>query len=140
MREVESRYLSRSIPNILAKDHHLLASNDVMNAVFVESIGIGESMYYGSVLVKTNSNICFGRHYPYCFVVFQMAMLVNHSTSSVATCHWLIQRTLRATTTLPLIRQTKRKILHLSEIFNSEDISFEQVLQQKQMAQQLVSL
>ena len=34
----------------------------------------------------------------------------------------------------------KGKILHLSEIFNSEDISFEQVLQQKAMVQQLVSL
>lgn len=34
-------------PTFLPKNHPLASVNDVMNAVYVESIGIGESMFYG---------------------------------------------------------------------------------------------
>ncbi|MFR3236441.1 MAG: homoserine dehydrogenase [Streptococcus thermophilus] len=44
-------------------------STNVMNAVFVESIGIGESMYYGPGY-QTNSNICFKTR-PYCSSSFR---------------------------------------------------------------------
>ena len=101
VREVESGISAEVSPTFLPKNHPLASVNDVMNAVFVESIGIGESMYYGpgagqkptatSVLADIKSNYYFALDTP----------------------------------------DEKGKILHLSEIFNSEDISFEQVLQQK---------
>lgn len=39
--------LSRSNSNLLTKAHPLAGVNGVMNAVYVESIRIRESMYYG---------------------------------------------------------------------------------------------
>ena len=47
VREVESGISAEVSPTFLPKNHPLASVNDVMNAVFVESIGIGESMYYG---------------------------------------------------------------------------------------------
>lgn len=79
-----------------------------MNAVFVESIGIGESMYYGPGAGQNQQQHLFWQTLSVLLVVFQMAMWVNHLMSSIVTCHWLIQQMLRAITTLPLIRQTKR--------------------------------
>ena len=138
VREVESGISAEVSPTFLPKNHPLASVNDVMNAVFVESIGIGESMYYGP---GAGQQHLFWQTLSVLLVVFQMAMLGNHSTSSVVTCRWLIQRTLRATITLPLIRQTKKeksftclksstqKIFHLNKSCNK-----------KQMVQQLVSL
>ena len=130
VREVESGISAEVSPTFLPKNHPLASVNDVMNAVFVESIGIGESMYYGPGAGQNQQQHLFWQTLSVLLVVFQMVMLVNHSTSSVATCHWLIQRTLRATTTLPLIRQTKKvksftclksstqKIFHLNKSCN----------------------
>ena len=47
VREVESGISAEVSPTFLPKNHPLASVNNVMNAVFVESIGIGESMYYG---------------------------------------------------------------------------------------------
>ena len=47
IRETASGISAEVSPTFLPKDHPLASVNDVMNAVFVESIGIGESMYYG---------------------------------------------------------------------------------------------
>lgn len=141
VREVESGISAEVSPTFLPKNHPLASVNDVMNAVFVESIGIGESMYYGPGAVKNQQQHLFWQTLSVLLVVFQMAMWVNHLMSSIVTCHWLIQRTLRAITTLPLIRQMKKvksftclksstqKIFHLNKSCNK-----------KQMAQQLVSL
>ena len=141
VREVESGISAEVSPTFLPKNHPLASVNDVMNAVFVESIGIGESMYYGPGAGQkpTATSVLAD--------IIRIARRLSDGnvgklfTSSVATCHWLIQRTLRATTTLPLIRQTKKvksftclksstqKIFHLNKSCNK-----------KQMAQQLVSL
>ena len=45
--ETESGIAAEVTPTFLPKQHPLAGVNDVMNAVYVESIGIGESMYYG---------------------------------------------------------------------------------------------
>ena len=45
--ETQSGIAAEVTPTFLPKQHPLAGVNDVMNAVYVESIGIGESMYYG---------------------------------------------------------------------------------------------
>ena len=45
--ETASGIAAEVTPTFLPKEHPLASVNGVMNAVFVESIGIGESMYYG---------------------------------------------------------------------------------------------
>ena len=45
--ETPSGIVAEVAPTFLPKAHPLASVNGVMNAVFVESIGIGESMYYG---------------------------------------------------------------------------------------------
>ncbi|GFH41775.1 homoserine dehydrogenase [Lactococcus hodotermopsidis] len=45
--ERESGIYAEVVPTFLPKNHQLATVNGVMNAVFVESIGIGEAMYYG---------------------------------------------------------------------------------------------
>ena len=45
--ETASGLTAEVTPTFLPKAHPLASVNGVMNAVFVESIGIGESMYYG---------------------------------------------------------------------------------------------
>lgn len=45
--ETSSGIAAEVTPTFLPKAHPLASVNGVMNAVFVESIGIGESMYYG---------------------------------------------------------------------------------------------
>ena len=50
--ETESGIAAEVTPTFLPKQHPLAGVNDVMNAVYVESIGIGESMYTDQVLVK----------------------------------------------------------------------------------------
>ena len=45
--ETASGIAAEVAPTFLPKAHPLASVNGVMNAVFVESIGIGESMYYG---------------------------------------------------------------------------------------------
>lgn len=47
IRETASGLSAEVSPTFLPKGHPLASVNGVMNAVFVESIGIGQSMYYG---------------------------------------------------------------------------------------------
>ena len=119
-------------PTFLPKNHPLASVNDVMNAVFVESIGIGESMYYGpgagqkptatSVLADiiriarrlSDGNV--GKP----FNEFRRDLPLANPADVKSNYYFALDTP-----------DEKGKILHLSEIFNSEDISFEQVLQQK---------
>ncbi len=47
IQETTSGIAAEVSPTFLPKNHPLASVNGVMNAVFVESIGIGQSMYYG---------------------------------------------------------------------------------------------
>lgn len=48
IRETSSGVVAEVSPTLILKSHPLANVNGVMNAVFVESIGLGESMYYGA--------------------------------------------------------------------------------------------
>ncbi len=130
VREVESGISAEVSPTFLPKNHPLASVNDVMNAVFVESIGIGESMYYGpgagqkptatSVLADiiriarrlSDGNV--GKP----FNEFRRDLPLANPADVKSNYYFALDTP-----------DEKGKILHLSEIFNSEDISFEQVLQ-----------
>lgn len=47
IQETDSGIWAEVVPTLVPINHPLSAVNDVMNAVFVESIGVGQSMYYG---------------------------------------------------------------------------------------------
>ena len=130
VREVESGISAEVSPTFLPKTTHFASVNDVMNAVFVESIGIGESMYYGPGAGQNQQQHLFWQTLSVLLVVFQMVMLVNHSTSSVATCHWLIQRDVKSNYYFALdtpdekeksftcLKSSTQKIFHLNKSCN----------------------
>ncbi|CAD0148260.1 Homoserine dehydrogenase [Streptococcus thermophilus] len=132
VREVESGISAEVSPTFLPKNHPLASVNDVMNAVFVESIGIGESMYYGpgagqkptatSVLadiIRIARRLSDG-NVGEPFNEFRRNLPLANPADVKSNYYFALDTP-----------DEKGKILHLSEIFNSEDISFEQVLQQK---------
>ncbi|MGT2832888.1 homoserine dehydrogenase [Streptococcus halotolerans] len=47
IQETDSGLWAEVVPTLVPFNHPLAAVNDVMNAVFVESVGVGQSMYYG---------------------------------------------------------------------------------------------
>lgn len=132
VREVESGISAEVSPTFLPKAHPLASVNDVMNAVFVESIGIGESMYYGpgagqkptaTSVMADIIRICrrikdgnVGKSFN------EFARETKIANPSDVTSHYYF-----AINT----PDKKGQLLRLAEIFNSENISFEQVLQQK---------
>ena len=132
VREVESGISAEVSPTFLPKNHPLASVNDVMNAVFVESIGIGESMYYGPGA---------GQKPTATSVLADIIRIARRlSDGNVGKPFNEFHRDLPLANPADVKRNyyfaldtpdEKGKILHLSEIFNSEDISFEQVLQQK---------
>ncbi|MCO4469167.1 homoserine dehydrogenase [Streptococcus infantarius subsp. infantarius] len=132
VREVESGISAEVSPTFLPKAHPLASVNDVMNAVFIESIGIGESMYYGpgagqkptaTSVTADIIRICrrikdgnVGKSFN------EFARETKMANPSDVTSHYYF-----AINT----PDKKGQLFRLAEIFNSENISFEQVLQQK---------
>ncbi|MGT2947963.1 homoserine dehydrogenase [Streptococcus devriesei] len=130
--ETESGIFAEVSPTFLPKSHPLASVNDVMNAVFVESIGIGESMYYGpgagqkptatsvtADIVRIARRIKDG-NVGKPFNEFVRDTQIAHPDDVKSHYYFAINTA-----------DEKGKMLRLAEIFNSEDISFEQVLQQK---------
>lgn len=132
IRETATGISAEVSPTFLPKDHPLASVNDVMNAVFVESIGIGESMYYGpgagqkptatSVtadivrIARRLSDDTVGKAFN------EFSRETRLADASDVKSHYYF-----AITT----PDEKGQLLRLAELFNAEDISFEQVLQQK---------
>lgn len=132
VREVKSGISAEVSPIFLPKAHPLASVNDVMNAVFVESIGIGESMYYGpgagqkpTATSVTADIIRICRRIKDGNVGKPFNEFVRETTlanpADVKSHYYFAINT----------PDKKGQLLRLAEIFNSEDISFEQVLQQK---------
>ena len=131
IRETATGISAEVSPTFLPKDHPLASVNDVMNAVFVESIGIGESMYYGpgagqkptatSVtadivrIARRLSDNTVGKPFN------EFSRETRLADASDVKSHYYF-----AITT----PDEKGQLLRLAELFNAEDISFEQVLQQ----------
>lgn len=117
-------------PTFLPKTHPLASVNGVMNAVFVESIGIGESMYYGpgagqkptatSVvadiirIVRRLNDGTIGK----AFNEYRRDVVLAQPNDIKSDYYFSIEAP-----------DSKGQVLKLAEIFNAEDVSFKQILQ-----------
>ncbi|MFS1663829.1 homoserine dehydrogenase [Streptococcus sp. zg-JUN1979] len=132
IKETPSGISAEVSPTFLPKDHPLASVNDVMNAVFVESIGIGESMYYGpgagqkptatSVvadivrIARRMSDKTVGK--PFNEFVRETRLA---DASDVKSSYYFAIKT----------PDQKGQLLRLAELFTKQDISFAQILQQQ---------
>lgn len=130
LQETPSGIAAEVSPTFLPKGHPLASVNGVMNAVFVESIGIGESMFYGpgagqkptatSVVadilrvVARMKNATVGKT----FNEFSRPVQLAKAEDVKSGYYFSIQTPDRS-----------GKMLALAEIFHSEEISFKQILQ-----------
>ena len=128
--ETPSGIAAEVTPTFLPKAHPLASVNGVMNAVFVESIGIGESMYYGpgagqkptatSVvadivrIVRRLNDGTIGKD----FNEYSRDLLLANPEDVKANYYFSI-----------LAPDSKGQVLKLAEILNAQDISFKQILQ-----------
>ena len=128
--ETESGIAAEVTPTFLPKEHPLASVNDVMNAVYVESIGIGESMYYGpgagqkptatSVvadivrIVRRLNEGTIGK----AFNEYSRPVQLAKPEDVKSDYYFSIQTP-----------DMKGQLLKLAQIFNQEDVSFKQVLQ-----------
>ncbi|MGF0111453.1 homoserine dehydrogenase [Streptococcus sp. SGI.013] len=132
IQETESGISAEVSPTFLPKDHPLASVNGVMNAVFVESIGIGESMYYGpgagqkptatsvvADIVRIARRLSDGNIGKSFNEYSRPAVLAN--PEDVKSDYYFSIIT----------PDQQGQILRLAEIFNQENASFKQILQQK---------
>lgn len=137
VRETTSGISAQVLPTFIPKDHPLASVNGVMNAVFVESIGIGESMYYGpgagqkptatsvmADIIRIGRRIQDGNVGKPFNEFSRPASLAN--PSDVKSRYYFSVA----------VPDKKGQILRLAEIFNNEDISFAQVLQGQSASEQ----
>ena len=128
--ETPSGLSAEVTPTFLPKAHPLAGVNGVMNAVYVESIGIGESMYYGpgagqkptatSVvadiirIVRRLNEETIGK----AFNEYSRPVQLAKPEDVKSDYYFSIQTP-----------DMKGQLLKLAQIFNQEDVSFKQVLQ-----------
>lgn len=137
VRETASGISAQVLPTFIPKEHPLASVNGVMNAVFVESIGIGESMYYGpgagqkptatsvmADIIRIGRRIQEGNVGKPFNEYARPAQLAN--PADVKSRYYFSVA----------VPDKKGQILRLAEIFNNEDISFAQVLQGKSGGEQ----
>ena len=129
--ETPSGLAAEVTPTFLPKAHPLAGVNGVMNAVYVESIGIGESMYYGpgagqkptatSVvadiirIVRRLNEGTIGKS----FNEYSRPVQLAKPEDVKSDYYFSIQTP-----------DMKGQLLKLAQIFNQEDVSFKQVLQE----------
>lgn len=131
IQETPSGISAEVSPTFLPKDHPLASVNGVMNAVFVESIGIGQSMYYGpgagqkptaASVVADMIRIarrCKEGTVGKSFTEYSRPLALAQPEDVKSAYYFSI-----------LTPDVQGKMLQLAEIFNSENISFKQILQQ----------
>ena len=129
--ETKSGLAAEVTPTFLPKSHPLASVNDVMNAVFVESIGIGESMYYGPGAGQkpTATSVVAD--------IIRIVRRINEGTVGKAFNEFQRERVLAKPEDVKssyyfsiLTPDSKGQVLRLAEIFNTEDVSLQQILQQ----------
>ncbi|MHA4906741.1 homoserine dehydrogenase [Streptococcus constellatus] len=129
--ETKSGLAAEVTPTFLPKSHPLASVNDVMNAVFVESIGIGESMYYGPGAGQkpTTTSVVAD--------IIRIVRRINEGTVGKAFNEFQRERILAKPEDVKssyyfsiLTPDSKGQVLRLAEIFNTEDVSLQQILQQ----------
>ncbi|KXT75097.1 Homoserine dehydrogenase [Streptococcus sp. DD10] len=128
--ETESGIAAEVSPTFLPKSHPLANVNGVMNAVFVESIGIGESMYYGPGAGQkpTATSVVAD--------IIRIVRRLNEGTIGKAFNEYRRELTLAQEKDVKSdyyfsiqAPDAKGQVLKLAEIFNSEGVSFKQILQ-----------
>lgn len=130
--ETPSGLYAEVSPSFVPKSHPLASVNDVMNAVYVESIGIGKSMFYGPGAGQkpTATSVVAD--------IIRISQL--QSTEMVKDPFNAYNRDTRLADPSDVMRSyyfaietpnRQGQLLKLADIFNAENISFEQVLQQK---------
>ena len=129
--ETKSGLAAEVTPTFLPKSHPLASVNGVMNAVFVESIGIGESMYYGPGAGQkpTATSVVAD--------IIRIVRRINEGTVGKAFNEFQRERVLAKPEDVKssyyfsiLTPDSKGQVLRLAEIFNTEDVSLQQILQQ----------
>lgn len=130
IRETDSGIAAEVSPTFLPKTHPLASVNGVMNAVFVESIGIGQSMYYGPGAGQKPTATSVTAD------IIRIVRRLNDGTVGKAFNEYSrpLQLANPADVTSEyyfsiLTPDTSGKMLRIAEIFHSEDISFKQILQ-----------
>ena len=119
------------VPTFLPKNHQLATVNGVMNAVFVESIGINEAMFYGpgagqkptatsvvADVIELAKGINKGDVLP-AFNTFTRETVYATKEDLVDKYYFAIETEDKA-----------GQLLHLAELFHAENVSFEQVFQE----------
>lgn len=119
------------VPTFLPKNHQLATVNGVMNAVFVESIGINEAMFYGpgagqkptatsvvADVIELAKRIDKGEVLP-AFNTFTRETVYATKEDLVDKYYFAIETEDKA-----------GQLLHLAELFHAENVSFEQVFQE----------
>ena len=128
--ETPSGLSAEVTPTFLPKAHPLSGVNGVMNAVYVESIGIGESMYYGPGAGQkpTATSVVAD--------IIRIVRRLNEGTIGKAFNEYSrpvqLAKPEDVKSDYYFSIQTpdmKGQLLKLAQIFNQEDVSFKQVLQ-----------
>ena len=128
--ETPSGLSAEVTPTILPKAHPLPGVKGVMNAVYVESIGIGESMYYGPGAGQkpTATSVVAD--------IIRIVRRLNEGTIGKAFNEYSrpvqLAKPEDVKSDYYFSIQTpdmKGQLLKLAQIFNQEDVSFKQVLQ-----------
>lgn len=119
-------------PTFIPEKHPLASVNGVMNAVYIESIGIGQSMFYGpgagqkptatSVMADI---IRIGRRLKEetigkAFNEFNCETVLAEASDIVSSYYFSLETADKA-----------GQLLRIAEIFNRHNVSFQQVLQEK---------
>ena len=129
--ETPSGLVAEVTPTFLPKAHPLAGVNGVMNAVYVESIGIGESMYYGPGAGQkpTATSVVAD--------IIRIVRRLNEGTIGKAFNEYSrpvqLAKPEDVKSDYYFSIQTpdmKGQLLKLAQIFNQEDVSFKQVLQE----------
>lgn len=130
--ETKSGIFAEVSPSFVPKTHPLASVNGVMNAVFVESIGIGQSMYYGPGAGQkpTATSVVAD--------IVRIARRLNDKTIGKPFNEFVRETKLADLSDVKSryyfsieTPDAKGQLLQLAEIFTAENISFEQVSQQK---------
>ncbi len=137
IQETSSGISAEVSPIFLPKDHPLASVNGVMNAVFVESVGVGQSMFYGpeagqkptatSVvadlirIVRRLNDKTIGKP----FNEFSRPLVLANAEDVKSDYYFSIKTP-----------DQQGKMLRLAQIFNGEGVSFKQILQQPSASQE----
>jgi homoserine dehydrogenase len=129
--ERQSGIYAEVVPTFLPKNHQLATVNGVMNAVFVESIGIGEAMFYGpgagqkptatsvvADIIALAKGISQGE-VPAVFNNFARETVYAKNEDLLDKYYFAIETV-----------DKTGQLLHLAELFHAENVSFEQVFQE----------